>query len=298
MRPEASISSIPTRRDGCEDRSTPAVSLWGSRAVRPIKLARVPSSPRFASLRPMVADGRSEGVAVKLYLDESGNNTEDSAVLIVGAVEPLGDAAAVEQSIRALWQDLAKRRSLEGHRGFERFKMDGFHAAYDPPEIASTFIEFLKDVPFRTYMYMTDRSSIKAGPSDLDKLKFLYTNLLADILLRFKSESVLECFFETNEELKSFYGTTPERAVQCAREKGAGQSATPKMITNVVRKADLMSMAIIDYVMVAVQRWTTAGRPTSGREWPLRAFREIEPTISILYSIEEGPISSRSQPLH
>jgi hypothetical protein len=236
--------------------------------------------------------------AIQLYCDESGNHSPNSGVLIVGAVEILDDTSAVEESIRALWGDLSKRRYLEGHPGFERFKKDGFHAAYDPPEVANTFLDFLGDVPFRAYMHMTDRSSSKAGATDQDRLRFMYTNLLGDLLLRFKSEQKLQCFFEANEELRSFFEVAWNDAAQKIKQRGVAPETLPALSTQIVSKHNLMSMAIIDYVMVAVQRWASAGRPTSGREWPARAFRAVEPSISILLSLEEGPISSRKQPLH
>jgi hypothetical protein len=65
-----------------------------------------------------------------------------------------------------------------------------------------------------------------------------------------------------------------------------------------VTKTDCMSTAIVDYVMSAVSRWLQAGRPTSPKVWPCRAFREIEPFISVLYSFEDGRISSLKDPLH
>jgi hypothetical protein len=236
--------------------------------------------------------------AIQLYCDESGNHSPNSAVLIVGAVEVLDDPSAIEKSIRALWDDLSKRRYLEGHPGFERFKKDGFHAAYDPPEVANTFLEFLGDVPFRAYMHMTDRSSSRAGITDQDRLKFMYTNLLGDLLLRFKSEPKLQCFFEVNEELNSFFETASNDAARKIRQRGIAPETLPTLTPQIVSKHDLMSMAIIDYVMVAVQRWASAGRPASGRDWPARAFRAVEPSISVLLSLEDGPISSRKQPLH
>ena len=60
-----------------------------------------------------------------------------------------------------------------------------------------------------------------------------------------------------------------------------------------VAKTDYMSTAIIDYVMSAVSRWFQAGRPASSSKYEYRAFREIEPSVSVLYSFEDGVISSR-----
>jgi hypothetical protein len=59
-----------------------------------------------------------------------------------------------------------------------------------------------------------------------------------------------------------------------------------------------MSIAIIDYVMIAVQHWASSGYSTDRANWQVRAFRDIEPSISILYSLEAGVLSSRNEPLH
>jgi hypothetical protein len=72
----------------------------------------------------------------------------------------------------------------------------------------------------------------------------------------------------------------------------------PQLKITLVAKTECMSTAIVDYVMSAVTRWLQAGCPTSPKDWPCRAFREIEPFISVLYSFEGGRISSRKDPLH
>ena len=56
-------------------------------------------------------------------------------------------------------------------------------------------------------------------------------------------------------------------------------------------------MAIVDYVMSAVSRWLRKDRTTDPGEYAYRAFREIEPFLSVLYSFEHGRISSRKDPL-
>jgi len=60
-----------------------------------------------------------------------------------------------------------------------------------------------------------------------------------------------------------------------------------------VQKGESMSLAIIDYVMMAVSRWIRSeySRDISKREY--RAFREISPTLSLLYSLESGLLLNR-----
>jgi hypothetical protein len=50
--------------------------------------------------------------------------------------------------------------------------------------------------------------------------------------------------------------------------------------------------------MSAVNRWITADCSRDPKDWTYRAFREIEPFVSVLYSFEHGRISSRKDPLH
>lgn len=230
-------------------------------------------------------------------MDESGNNNPDN-LLMVGAVEVLGDADALERGIVDLWQDLSSRRSLRGPRGFEKFHATGFHATDDPIEVRNEFLNHLHDVPFRAYLYMTDRSSDHAGATETAKIGYLYESLLADLLLRFNSEDTLDCAIEENEALRKVFAIVSESARLRAMQKSGQQRVLPEMDVHIVKKTERMSIAIIDYVMIAVQRWACSGYSTNGADWQLRAFRDVEASISILYSLETGVVSSRKTPLH
>jgi hypothetical protein len=234
---------------------------------------------------------------ISLYFDESGNNNADKA-LIVGAVEVLGDPVDVEQLIVALWEDLSSRRSLLGHAGFEKFQRDGFHAKNDPPEVSTAFIDLMHDIPFRAYLHMTDRSSTHAGSTENARIGYLYEALIADLILRFQTEDRLECSIEENAELRDIFAALPEAAKGRAEGKTGGRKSLPTVQVRVLKKTDLMSVALVDYVMMAVQRWISSGRSEDGGDRALRAFREVEPSISVLYSLEDGLISSRKKPLH
>jgi hypothetical protein len=59
------------------------------------------------------------------------------------------------------------------------------------------------------------------------------------------------------------------------------------------KKENAMSMAIVDYAMLAVSRWISAGYPNNPRDRTYRAFREIAPSLSLLYSMEDGKLVTR-----
>jgi hypothetical protein len=235
---------------------------------------------------------------IRVGVDESGNNSVDTPLLMVGAVEILGDADEVERGIRELAQQLSGRRSLQGTRGFQKFQKSGFHATDDPIEVKTAFLEHMHKVPFRAYIHVTDRSSVHAGDNEVTKISYLYETLIADLLLRFHAEDVLECRIEENDELKKLFKILPETAKLRAQQKSGHERRLPKIDVRVVKKTEYMSIAIIDYVMIAVQHWASSGYSTDRANWQVRAFRDIEPSISILYSLEAGVLSSRNEPLH
>jgi hypothetical protein len=63
-------------------------------------------------------------------------------------------------------------------------------------------------------------------------------------------------------------------------------------------KKEAMPLAIVDYIMLAISRWIRSDSKVDPADRNYRAFREVEPSISVLYSLEQGLISSRNTPLH
>jgi hypothetical protein len=90
----------------------------------------------------------------------------------------------------------------------------------------------------------------------------------------------------------------PDAVVRQAHKKAGKDTSLPRPDISMVTKRDYMSTAIIDYVMADVSRWLQKGCTKNPKDFPYRAFREIEPSISMLYSFELGRISSRKDPLH
>jgi hypothetical protein len=236
---------------------------------------------------------------VKLYMDESGNG-HPSLPLIVGVVAvDDGDAEETEQRIRDLFTRLSARRSLRGLRSFEDFCMHGFHASTDPPEVSVPFLELLQDLVFKAYMVVTDRTTSHAGNTELDKLKFMYVSLLSDLVIAFRREEELVCHIEHNDSLRRFTRDLPGLALSLANEKLADRRVSLPTLTVIsTPKMRAMSLAIVDYVMLAAHRWIQSGYSTDVADRKYRGYRGLEHFISLLYSLESGRISSRKEPLH
>ena len=234
--------------------------------------------------------------AVKLFMDESGNGNT-SQPLIVGAVEMGDDADDVEEQVRNLHKRLCARSSFVGHPGFEDFRENGFHSSTDPRDVSAPFLELIRALFFRAYMVATDRTRVP-GNTEAERIEFMYVKLLSDLLIRHRDEPELLCYIEQSEGMGSIIRRLPDSVTRRAYETLGKAAPLPQLRIAMVAKTDYMSMAIVDYVMSAASRWLQAGCTTRAEDWPCRAFREIEPFVSVLYSFERGRISSRKDPLH
>lgn len=229
-------------------------------------------------------------------MDESGNGNT-SQPLIVGAVELGEDADDIEEKIRDLHKRLSAKSSLAGLTSFEEFRKNGFHSSTNPLEVSGPFLELMRTTFFRSYMVVTDRTGV---PSDTESgaIESMYVKLLSDLLIRHRRESELLCYIEQSEGMAAIIRRLPGNVARQAYKTIGKSAPLPQLKITMVAKSDYMSTAIIDYVMAAVSRWIQAGCTTKPKDWAYRAFREIEPTISMLYSFEHGRISSRKDPLH
>lgn len=233
---------------------------------------------------------------MKLFMDESGNGNS-SQPLIVGAVELGEDADDVEERIRNLHKSLFARGSLTGLPSFEEFRKNGFHSSTDPLEVSGRFLELMRTIFFRAYMVVTDRTRVP-GDTESEQIEFMYVKLLSDLSIRHRHEPELLCYIEQSEGMESIIRRLPESVARQAKRTTAKAASLPKLNITMVAKRDYMSTAIIDYVMAAASRWLQADRTANPKDRHYRAFREIEPSISMLYSFERGRISSRKDPLH
>ncbi|MFE2346951.1 hypothetical protein [Kitasatospora cineracea] len=243
-----------------------------------------------------VAGGIEKGNFVKLFMDESGNGNA-SQPLIVGAVELSDDADQIEQRIRGLYKRLVARNSLSGLKSFEDFCRHGFHSSTDPKEVSGPFLELMREIFFRAYMVVTDRTRI-IGDTESERIEFMYVKLLSDLSIKHRREPELICYIEQSEGMEAIIGRLPDSVARKARKTVGKNISFPQLNITMVAKDAYMSTAIIDYVMAAVSRWLQADQSTQPKDWPYRAFREIEPSISLLYSFEHGRMASRKDPLH
>ncbi|MET9434413.1 hypothetical protein [Streptomyces sp. NPDC006551] len=233
---------------------------------------------------------------MKLFMDESGNGNA-SQPLIVGAVELGEDADDVEKKIRDLHRSLSARSSLFGLASFEEFRKNGFHASTNPREVVDRFLELMGNIIFRSYMVTTDRTRF-TGRAESELIELMYVKLLSDLSIKHRHESELLCYVEQSEGMQSIIRRLPGSVFKQSCKTIGKAASLPELKITMVAKQDYMSTAVIDFVMAAVSRWLQAGCTTSPKDYAYRAFREIEASISMLYSLERGRISSRKDPLH
>jgi hypothetical protein len=174
-----------------------------------------------------------------LYLDESGNGNLDQP-LIVGAVACDAYADDPEEEIRALYRDLANRRSLVGLPSFTDFVENGFHASQNPIEIAGAFRETLQQkLHFKLYMIMTDRTSM-SPMSERGQLKELYLKLVSDILLSARRRVSVACVIEQNDDLRGFVTELPRAAYERASKTNTSGDRVPPVTARMAPKMEAM----------------------------------------------------------
>jgi len=164
-----------------------------------------------------------------------------------------------------------RQEQLRRTSGFENFRQNGFHSSTDPLDVSGPFLELIWAFFFRAYMVVTDRTAVP-GNTEAERIEFMYVKLLSDLLIRHRDEPELLCYIEQSEGMGSIISRLPDSATRRAHETLGKAAPLPQLKITMVAKADYMSMAIVDYVMSAVTRWLQAGRTTSPRDWPYRAF--------------------------
>lgn len=255
-------------------------SIYGNR--RRIKEVDAPPNPDYP---------------IRLYMDESGNGNNDLP-LIAGAVASELDANEIEQKARNLYDDLCARDIFDGYGSFDEFREVGFHAATDPYEVAVPFFDLMqREIGYKLYMVMTDRSTLRPL-AEKQQIAHLYEILLADLLIQYKNYPLILCSVEENEGFGSMIRELPARSRARALSKIDKDIPLPRLEFELIPKKEIVSMAIVDYGMMAVSRWTRTGYDRDLGKRGYREFRQVEPTISILASLEKGIISTRKRDLH
>lgn len=235
---------------------------------------------------------------VHLYTDESGNGGNPSLPLIVGALTTDTDAPLIEQEVRRLHEELSSRRDLRGLQHFNKFREVGFHAKNDVQQIAEPFRRLINELPgLRVLMAFTDRSSL-APLNEIEQIEKLYEFLVSDALLRYAGYEQVVCHIERNDSLKRLQRELSSRATEEARRKAGPFAVLPELEVTSVDKSEVMSLAILDYVMMAVKRWADLDFERDITKWKFREFAGLENTVSLLYSLEQGPIVTRKSAIH
>ncbi|GAA3298274.1 hypothetical protein GCM10020218_085490 [Dactylosporangium vinaceum] len=130
-------------------------------------------------------------------------------------------------------------------------------------------------------------------------LNFMYTGMLGDLVLRHKTRPELRCRIETSSENRDLpIEALSNSAVRRARMKLGRHADLPRLDIAASVRLDVMSMAMADYIARDISGWLQSGCSTDPADRPYRAFREVEPFLSVLYSLEEGRISDRKTLLH
>ena len=113
-------------------------------------------------------------------------------------------------------------------------------------------------------MVVTDRTGVP-GKTEAERIEFMYVKLLSDLLIRHRDERELFCHIQQSEGMGSIIRRLPASATRRAYETLGKAAPLPQLKIVMVAKTDYMSMAIVNYVMSAVNRWFQAGCTTNSR---------------------------------
>ncbi|MCX2733499.1 hypothetical protein OOZ19_24920 [Saccharopolyspora sp. NFXS83] len=230
---------------------------------------------------------------VKLYMDESGNGNQRDPLLVGGIVADI-ESESLESEVEQLYENLAARRYLRGYESFEKFREHGFHASSDSVEISVPFFRLIQEsVAFKAYVYITDRSGL-SPLSEVEQIKELYAALVSDNLIRYRREEEVFCYIEENSSLREFARQLPLIAPRKAVEKLGRKVSLPTLRVEMVKKREKILVSIIDYIMMAISRWARDQYLRDITKRGYRNFREVESTISLLYSVEHGVLLNRN----
>ena len=176
---------------------------------------------------------------------------------------------------------------MAGLPSFEDFRKHGFHSNNDPTEVSGPFLDLLRTIYFRAYMVFTDRTKVP-GNTEIDRVEFMYVKLVSDLLIKHRKEGELLLYIEQSTGMGAIIQRLAGAASKLANATLGRVATFPQLKIEMVGKTDYMSMAIVDYVMSAVSRWQREGRTTNPKLRPYRAFREIEPFVSVLSLFQPG----------
>lgn len=223
------------------------------------------------------------------FMDESGNGNPDQP-LVVGAVVCDRDRSEIEAAIRSRYYQNKARPGFKDMDRYEKFVDEGFHRTYDPFDVQANFIDLIiTTAGFKTYMVVTDRSTLSELP-EIDQLKVLYIWLTNSICRQFKASETIHLIIEENDSLRPAHPAISETITRWLSRK---DREGPKInVTESPKKKDSL-LAITDYSMGVTAAWIRSGGLRDPKNIGYRQFRDIEGGVSLLYSLEQGLMSSR-----
>jgi hypothetical protein len=242
-----------------------------------------------ATVNQATSAPEADGV-VHVALDEAF-----SPLLAVGAVAVEHEFLRVNIEIEDLYHDLKGAYYLNDLKSFEEFSKNGFHAAVDPYEISSKFIDFLsKTIGFKSFIYFTDGTR-RPDLSPKKAVLMLYGEIVKTVLYKYHSRPKIVLHFEQHQELNRFFEPLVLNILRRMERR------RPIVQVIAAKKMDPPLLAIADYVLHTFVRWHVGSEKyppetTSAKDRPWREMRAIRPSISVVRSLEKGTIARRNLP--
>ncbi len=207
------------------------------------------------------------------------------------------DAGDIESDIRQLYRELSARRALRGYKGFEKFRASGFHASTDPLEVSQPFLELVqRGAGFKVHMiYSLEHSS--ESRTEAQVIAVMYEMIIADNRIRYRGQAAMTVCIEENDALRPMLRNLSQYSAHRAIVKLNAIVELPDIQIEMVKKGSVLSLAVADYAMLAASRWIKSGFSTDPASRVYRGFREIAPSVSLLYSLEDGRLVDRKSSL-
>lgn len=226
-------------------------------------------------------------------MDESGNG-DPGAPLLVGAVAVANEFGALDAAMEELYRMWSVQEARFGDSvSFGEFRERGFHGGQMPLEIQLALIAFLANrLDYKVFILTSDRSRV-ADVDETQRLVLMYTLLLTDIVIRFRRHSHVRIRVEDNDQLRPHLSNI----VKLVEERAKSKSAAPveaALSIEMVPKNEPMTLSIIDFYMRVVVRWLRTGSSRDHGLSEYRNFAALEPSISLLKSLETGVLSNRA----
>jgi hypothetical protein len=223
-----------------------------------------------------------------VFLDESGNGNPDQP-LLVGAVACDRELSTISSALKSRYLQLRARPGFQGMSRYDEFVKEGFHRSDDPYDVQASFIELLITTPgYKMFMVMTDRTTLTPD-DETTQLRKMYEWLGMTLRRNFKHYATMQMTVENNDALRPLLPAIAEKL----NSRPTGRHMLPRVSVSEGPKSPDSLLAISDYMMGVSAAWIRSGGSRDAASIAYRQFRDIEGGISLLYSLEQGVITSR-----